>query len=87
MARNKPTPLVGKVAWQEQGHAKRRELEGRGFDLATLPLKGIAPGKYVLRNIHRSGRPFLIQDGREPRPLEHNESFEVEGVRLTYLEY
>lgn len=87
VARHKPTPVVGKVVWQEQGQTKRRELEGTVFDLATLPLKGIAPGKYVLRNIHRSGRPFLIQDGREPRPLEHNESFEVEGVRLTYLEY
>jgi PKD repeat protein len=45
LARNKPTPLVGKVAWQEQGQTKRRELERTGFDLATLPIERHRPRK------------------------------------------
>jgi PKD repeat protein len=83
---NKPTRLVGRVAWQEQGQTKKKELEGTSFDLATLQLKAITPGKYILRNIRRAG-PFLIQERREPRRLEHNQQFEAEGIKLTYLEY
>ena len=83
---NKPTRLVGRLAFQDQGQTKKKELEGLTLDLATLQLKAIPPGKYILRNIRRTG-PFLIQEGREPRRLEHNEHFELEGIKLTYLEY
>ena len=84
--RTRPTPLVGRVAWQEQGQTKKKELEGMTFDLAALQLKAIPPGKYILRNIRRAG-PFLVQEGREPRRLEHNQHFEEEGIKFTYLEY
>ena len=83
---NRPTPPVGRVAWQEQGQTKKKELEGMTFDLAALQLKAIPPGKYILRNIRRAG-PFLVQEGREPRRLEHNQQFEAEGIKFTYLEY
>jgi len=83
---NKPTRPVGRVAWQELGQTKKKALEGMTFDLATLQPKAIPAGKYTLRNIRRTG-PFLVQEGREPRRLEHNQQFEAEGIKFTYLEY